>query len=114
MPKAKERQNMNQEIDYVVLFKALADETRLKMVKMLVKEEKCPCHILKDLNISQPTLSYHTKILCEAGIIEGKRQGAIMECSVNVEKIKALKNLFDELDQILETRAVNEENSSRD
>lgn len=100
---------MNQDIDYVVLFKALADETRLKMVQILAAEEKCPCHILNDFNISQPTLSYHTKILCEAGIIEGKRQGAIMECSVNAEKIKALKNLFDELNQVLETRATQQE-----
>lgn len=96
---------MSQESDYVVLFKALADETRLKMVKMLAEGEQCPCHILKEFNISQPTLSYHTKILCEAGIIEGKRQGAIMECSVNVEKIKELLELFEGIHQTLQERS---------
>ncbi len=100
---------MSQEIDYVVLFKALADETRLKMVHMLAKEEKCPCHMLKAFDISQPTLSYHTKILCDAGIVQGKRQGAVMECSINEEKIRALKALFDELYEIVEARTNNKE-----
>lgn len=95
---------MNQEIDYVVLFKALADETRLKMVHMLAKEEKCPCHMLKAFDISQPTLSYHTKILCDAGIVEGKRQGAVMECRINEEKIRALKIFFDDLYETIEAR----------
>jgi len=86
---------MCSDADYVVLFKALADETRLKIVKMLVEEGKCPCHILKEFNITQPTLSYHTKILTDAGIIEGRRKGALMECNVNAEKIEQLKKLFD-------------------
>lgn len=97
---------MSREVDYVMLFKALADETRLEIVRMLIKEEKCPCHLLQAFNISQPTLSYHIKILCEAGIIEGKRQGAIMECSINKDKIKALKTLFENMEQILETRTL--------
>ena len=88
---------MCSDADYVVLFKALADETRLKIVKMLVEEGRCPCHILKEFNITQPPLSYHTKILSEAGIIEGKRKGALMECSVNIDKIMQLQELFDGL-----------------
>ena len=50
---------MSEGVDYVALFKALADETRLKIVQKLAKEDKCPCHLLQDFNISQPTLSYH-------------------------------------------------------
>lgn len=88
---------MCSDAEYVVLFKALADETRLKIVKMLVEEGKCPCHILKEFNITQPTLSYHTKILSEAGIIEATRKGALMECRVNAEKIKQIQKLFDAL-----------------
>ena len=88
---------MCSDADYVVLFKALADETRLKIVKMLIDEGKCPCHILKEFNITQPTLSYHTKILTEAGIIESKRKGALMECNINAQKIRQLKKLFDTL-----------------
>lgn len=101
---------MGEKVDYVALFKALADETRLEIVRMLVKEEKCPCHLLQAFNISQPTLSYHIKILCEAGIIEGKRQGAVMECSINKDKIKALKAIFESMEQILETRTSDNKN----
>ena len=96
---------MCSDADYVILFKALADETRLKIVKMLVEEGKCPCHILKEFNITQPTLSYHTKILCEAGIIEATRKGALMECRVNTEKIGQLQKLFDVLGARLNGRA---------
>ena len=102
MHKDKGKRRMNREIDYAILFKALADDTRLKIVKMLAKESQCPCQILKAFDISQPTLSYHIKILCEAGIIEGKRCGAIMECRVNAEKIKALKALFESIEGALE------------
>lgn len=93
---------MSTETEYVVLFKALADETRLKIVKMLVEGDQCPCHILKAFNITQPTLSYHTKILCEAGIIVGERKGAVMECRINVEKIKELQSLFNDMGIALE------------
>lgn len=88
---------MCSDADYVVLFKALADETRLKIVKMLVEEGKCPCHILKEFSITQPTLSYHTKVLSEAGIIDATRKGALMECRVNSEKIMQIQKLFDTL-----------------
>lgn len=97
---------MYSEEEYVVLFKALADETRLKIVKMLIEEDKCPCHILKAFNITQPTLSYHTKILCEAGIIVGKRKGAVMECSVNKEKIVQIQMLFDSLANQIENNSM--------
>lgn len=93
---------MNTEAEYVLLFKALADETRLKIVKMLAEGEQCPCHILKAFNITQPTLSYHMKILCEAGIVEGKRQGAVMECRLKEEKIKEITALFEELQVTIE------------
>ena len=88
---------MYSDAEYVTLFKALADETRLKIVKMLVQEGKCPCHILKEFNITQPTLSYHTKILTEAGIIEATRKGAQVLCRVNGEKINQIQELLSEL-----------------
>ena len=99
---------MSKENEYVILFKALADETRLKIVKMLAKEPMCPCHLLEAFHISQPTLSYHIKILCEAGLVEGERKGAVMECRVNPNKIKLLKTLFEAIEQASETNMDNE------
>ena len=62
--------------DYVLLFKALSDETRLKIVAFLKSgKEHCACQILETLTISQPTLSYHMKILLETGLIHVRKQG---------------------------------------
>ncbi len=52
------------------IFKALCDENRVKIVKLLQNGEKCACNISDTLGLSQSKLSYHMKILCEGGIIE--------------------------------------------
>ena len=61
--------------DFALLFKALADETRLKIIDMLSCGELCACDILKYFNITQPTLSYHMKILCDSGIVNARQEG---------------------------------------
>lgn len=71
--------------DYALLFKALSDETRLKIIDMLSCGELCACDILKFFQITQPTLSYHMKILTDCGIVEGTRQGAWMHYTLNHE-----------------------------
>lgn len=57
------------------LFKALGDENRIRILKLLRGGEKCACKLLEELNISQPTLSHHMKILCDAGIVTGRKEG---------------------------------------
>lgn len=64
--------------EFVPMFKALADETRLKIIDMLSCGEMCACHILEEFNFTQPTLSYHMKILCDSGLVDGRREGAWM------------------------------------
>jgi len=81
--------------DYVLILKSLADETRLKIVEMLSKGELCACKILENFNITQPTLSYHMKTLCDSGLVEGRRDGAWMIYSLNKESLEAVRNLFD-------------------
>ncbi len=50
--------------------KALCDENRLAIIKLLQTSEHCACHISDKLGIAQSKLSYHMKILCESGIVE--------------------------------------------
>ena len=71
--------------EFALLFKALADETRLKIIDMLSDGELCACDILKYFNITQPTLSYHMKILTDCGIVNANRIGAWMHYSLNEE-----------------------------
>jgi ArsR family transcriptional regulator len=70
---------------FALLFKAISDETRLKIIDMLSCGELCACDILKSFNITQPTLSYHMRILTESGIVNGNRDGAWMHYTLNNE-----------------------------
>ncbi len=52
------------------IFKALCDENRVSILKLLQDGERCACNIADELALSQSKLSYHMKILCESGIVE--------------------------------------------
>ncbi len=72
---------------YVPIFKALSDGTRLKIVEMLSCGEMCACVILESFHITQPTLSYHMKILTECNLVKSRKDGAWMRYSINEEKV---------------------------
>lgn len=57
------------------VFKAFDDINRLQILEMLRESEKCACVLLEDLQISQSTLSHHMKILCDSGIVTGRKEG---------------------------------------
>lgn len=57
------------------MFKALCDENRIKIVEMLIDGELCAADILKELEVTQPTLSHHMKTLCDAGLVEYRKSG---------------------------------------
>jgi ArsR family transcriptional regulator len=61
--------------DHARVFKALCDEKRLEILAMLRGGEKCACVLLAQMDISQSTLSYHMKILCDSGIVENWQVG---------------------------------------
>ena len=84
----------NSYADFALLFKALSDETRLKIIDMLSCGELCACDILKSFNITQPTLSYHMKILTECGIVNGNRDGAWMHYTLNDDTVKGISQYW--------------------
>jgi len=57
------------------LFKALSDETRLRILKMLEARPLCVCEIQHVLKGSQPNVSHHLKTLSDAGLVDSKRDG---------------------------------------
>lgn len=83
--------------DYALLLKALGDETRLKIFHMLSKGELCACNLLEEFNITQPTLSYHMKILCESGLVNGRKDGIWTKYSINMDSLELLKSLFNDI-----------------
>jgi len=80
---------------YVPVFKALADETRLKIVEMLSCGEMCACDILESFHITQPTLSYHLKILTECGLVMSRKEGSWIRYSNNSELISSIKEFWE-------------------
>jgi ArsR family transcriptional regulator len=57
------------------LFRALSDETRLRIVALLSHDELCVCHLEEALRISQPKVSRHLATLRAAGVVEARRHG---------------------------------------
>jgi ArsR family transcriptional regulator, arsenate/arsenite/antimonite-responsive transcriptional repressor len=64
--------------DLANVFKALADETRLRILALLGDGEVCVCHIHGGLQLPQPTVSRHLAYLRRAGLVEARRQGLWM------------------------------------
>ena len=68
-----------------MIFKAFCDENRIRILKLLTTGEKCACRLLEEINITQPTMSHHMKILCDSGIVVGRKEGKWMHYSISPE-----------------------------
>jgi len=86
--------------EYVKVMKALAEPVRVKIIKMLEVRELCVCEIQTALDIPQPTVSKHLKVLEESGLVESRREGLWInyQLAANSESVYAgsmLENLHD-------------------
>ena len=79
------------------VFKAFCDENRLMILELLQTGEKCACVLLEDLNISQSTLSHHMKILCESGVVSGRKEGKWIHYSISPEGSVYAKELLNKI-----------------
>lgn len=82
---------------HALLLKALGDETRVKIYDMLSYGELCACNILEEFHITQPTLSYHMKILCDSGLVNSRKDGVWMRYSIDQDSLEILQKLFDDI-----------------
>lgn len=57
------------------IFKALSDETRLRVLKLLQERELCVCELIQVLDMSQPRISRHLSVLKNAGLVDDRREG---------------------------------------
>lgn len=86
------------------IFKAFCDENRLCILSLLKTGEKCACDLLEELQISQPTLSHHMKILSEAGIVIGRREKKWIHYSINVANVELARNLLENYSMVTDTQ----------
>ena len=57
------------------VFKALCDPKRLAILEQLRSGEKCACVLQEPMDLTQPGLSYHMKILCDSGLVDSRQEG---------------------------------------
>jgi ArsR family transcriptional regulator len=69
--------------ELVTIFRALSDETRLRILKLLENGELCVCDIVAALDLVQPKISFHLGALKEAGFIKDRRQGRWIHYRLN-------------------------------
>jgi len=61
-----------------VLFNALADRTRLRLLNLMARQELCVCYFVEVLGAPQPKISRHLAYLRKAGIVSARREGKWM------------------------------------
>lgn len=69
--------------DLLNIFKALSDETRIRILKLLEEGELCVCDIVTALDMIQPKVSFHLCVLKDAGLIKDRKQGKWIHYSLN-------------------------------
>ena len=79
------------------MFKAFADENRIQILELLRDGERCACRLLEEMKITQPTLSHHMKILCDSGVVVGRKEGKWMHYSISADGLENVRNYVDEL-----------------
>lgn len=79
-------------------FKALGDENRLRIARIVAERgDVCACRLLDELDMTQPTLSHHMKLLRDCGVVKARKEGRWMHYSLNREVVGALASLLEEL-----------------
>jgi ArsR family transcriptional regulator len=91
--------------DVIKAFKALSDETRLRILNLLLQRECCVCEVMQALNISQTRASRNLSVLHEAGFLKLRKEGLWSPYSVSDRKDEEwLKTLLAAVGQALQNQ----------
>ena len=77
------------------IFKALSDETRLKIIKLLLNGEKCVCELVPLTKRSQPTVSIQLTKLENLGVVESRREGKMVYYRISNPKVRRILSKID-------------------
>ena len=78
-------------------FKALGDETRVRLLKLLQQRELCVCELIQALNMTQSRVSRNLGILKNAGLVKDRRDGLWVHYSLNDDAKPYIKELLEML-----------------
>jgi ArsR family transcriptional regulator len=84
-------------LDLAAMFKALADPVRLRVLSAIAARaggEACVCDVSDGLDVTQPTVSHHLKVLREAGLVTSERRASWVYYRVSPEALQRLSDLL--------------------
>ncbi len=88
---------------FETMFKALGEPTRLKILKLLAVREFCVCDLEEIMQVSQPRISQHLKVLKHARLVNERKEGQRTICSLNKELlIRSTEDFLTYIDKPLE------------
>lgn len=97
---------MEQRANAAEWFHALSDETRLEIVAMLTGGERCVCELMDALDVAQSRLSFHLRVLKEAGIVIDRKDGRWVHYSLNRGRIEEMEALLHTMKPSARARSV--------
>ena len=81
--------------DSLKVFKALSDDTRLRIVRLLMSGEKCVCEIVPFIKRTQSTVSIQLAKLESLGIVDSRRDGKRVYYKLINKKVRRILRMFD-------------------
>lgn len=79
------------------VFHALSDRTRLSILRRLRFGERCVCDLTDDLDAAQSRLSFHLKVLKDAGLVTDRREGRWMYYTLNPDALARVSDVAESL-----------------
>ncbi|HPY98269.1 MAG TPA: metalloregulator ArsR/SmtB family transcription factor [Clostridia bacterium] len=90
-------------MDKKKILKAIADDTRMSIVKLLLSHNYCVRALANELKLTEATISQHLKVLREAGLLVGEKRGYFMHYTVERAALRELAKEIDALAMIQQT-----------
>jgi ArsR family transcriptional regulator len=87
----------NKEYSIALLFKALADRTRLRLINLIGEHEVCVCFLVEVLKLNQPKISRHLAYLRRAGVVSARREGKWIHYRIVEPPDRHAANIFREV-----------------
>jgi ArsR family transcriptional regulator, arsenate/arsenite/antimonite-responsive transcriptional repressor len=81
----------------IELFHALSDETRLEIIELLRKGERCVCELTDRLDAAQSRLSFHLRVLKDAGIVRDRKDGRWVHYELVPDAFEEIETLVTEM-----------------
>jgi len=89
----------------IELFHALSDETRLEIIELLRKGERCVCELTDTLDAAQSRLSFHLRVLKDAGIVRDRKDGRWVHYELDLDAFEEVETLVADMKPRADARA---------